>query len=150
MKIEYAPKGVLVIDDANIVYRNFRGEGSAYNHEGDRNFALVIPDEDTAEHLLNDGWNVKVKPPKNEGEEPFRYLPVKVKFNERGPKIYLKSGENKIILSEDDVDIIDKIDIMSVSMDIRPYDWRMSDGKSGRSAYLQAMEVYQRVDRFAD
>ena len=150
MKIEYAPRGVLVIDDANIVYRNFRGEGNAYNHEGDRNFALVIPDEDTAEHLLNDGWNVKVKPPKNEGEEPFRYLPVKVKFNERGPKIYLKSGENKIILSEDDVDMIDKIDIMSVSMDIRPYDWRMSDGKSGRSAYLQAMEVYQRVDRFAD
>lgn len=150
MKIEYAPKGVLVIDDANIVYRNFRGEGSAYNHEGDRNFALVIPDEDTAEHLLNDGWNVKVKPPKQEGEEPFRYLPVKVKFNDRGPKIYLKSGENKIVLTEEDVDIIDKIDIMAVSMDIRPYDWRMADGKSGRSAYLQAMEVYQRVDRFAD
>lgn len=148
MKIEYAPKGVLVIDDANIVYRNFRGEGGAYNHEGDRNFALVIPDEETAEHLLNDGWNVKIKMGTN--EEPFRYLPVKVKFNERGPKIYLKSGENKVILTEEDVDIIDKIDIMSVSMDIRPYDWRMSDGKSGRSAYLQAMEVYQRVDRFAD
>ena len=32
-------------------------------------------------------------------------------------------------------------------MDIRPYDWEVND-KTGRSAYLQAIEVIQNIDRF--
>ena len=42
----------------------------------------------------------------------------------------------------------DKIDIMSVDLDIRPYDWEMR-GSRGRTAYLQAIHVTQNTDRFA-
>ena len=76
------------------------------------------------------------------------YLPVKIKFNDRGPAIYLKSGNNVRKLSEDVVGLIDDIDILSVDMDIRPYDWEVN-GKTGRTAYLQSMQVTQEVDRFA-
>ena len=46
------------------------------------------------------------------------------------------------------VPMLDDIDIYSVNLDIRPYDWEVN-GKTGRTAYLQAMKVIQEIDRFA-
>ena len=148
MEICFAPKGVLQIDDARIIYRNFSGVGSKFNREGDRNFAVVIPTEELADRLIELGWNVKIKPPRDDEEEPFMYLPVKVKFNERGPAAYLRSGENMIKLDEESVSCLDDVDILSVDLDIRPFDWDVN-GKQGRSAYLQSICVTQQIDRFA-
>ena len=148
MRITYAPRDILQIDDARIIYRNFAGRGDKYNREGDRNFAVVIPDEETANELTNLGWNVKVKPPREDGDTPFMFLPVKVKFNGRGPNVYLQTGHNKNRLDEESIGLLDDIDIVCVNLDIRPYDWDVN-GKSGRTAYLQNIEVIQDVDRFA-
>lgn len=168
MNVTFAPRNILEIDNARIIFRNFRGEGSKYNKEGDRNFALVISGgvlddgrdrrevtaEEMADALMNDvnrfgaGWNVKIKAPREEGDEPFIYLPVKVKFNDRGPAVYLKSGRNQIKLTEETVAMLDDIDILSVDMDIRPYDDEIN-GKPFRSAYLQSIFVTQEFDRLA-
>ena len=51
-------------------------------------------------------------------------------------------------LSEDMVSIVDEINIRSVNLDVRPYDWEVN-GKTGRTAYLQSMEAIQEIDRFA-
>ncbi len=153
MELTFAPRNILQIDDARIIYRNFKGEPSKFNREGDRNFALIIPNEDMANDLVDRGWNVKIKPPRDEDDSPFMYLPVKIKFNDRGPIIYLKSGTHVRKLNEGTVGLIDDIDILSVDMDIRPYDWVIQEGtpneKRGRSAYLQSMQVTQEIDRFA-
>lgn len=153
MELTFAPRDILQIDDARIIFRNFRGEASKYNRAGDRNFALVIPNEEIANELTDRGWNVKIKPPKEDGDEPFMYLSVKVKFNERGPQVYLKTGEAVNKLDEESVAVLDDIDIVSVNMDIRPYDWVIQEGtkdeKSGRTAYLQSIEIIQDIDRFA-
>ena len=152
MKINFAARGVVQIDDARIIYRNFAGAPSKFNREGDRNFAVVIDDQDIAEALTEKGWNVKIKPPREEGDEPFMFLPVKVKFNDRGPKVYLQNslgGRNRVTLDEDTVGILDNVDITNVDLDIRPYDWDVQ-GKTGRTAYLQSICVTQEVDRFLD
>lgn len=152
MKINFAARGVVQIDDARIIYRNFAGAPSKFNREGDRNFAVVIEDQDIAEALTEKGWNVKIKPPREEGDEPFMFLPVKVKFNERGPRLYLQNslgGRNRVTLDEDTVGILDNVDIINVDLDIRPYDWDVQ-GKTGRTAYLQSICVTQEVDRFLD
>lgn len=148
MDITFAPKDILQIDDARIVYRNFSGTGSKFNREGDRNFAVVIPDQDMADELVNRGWNVKIKPPRDEDDTPFMFLPVKIKFNERGPKVYLQSGERTVELDEEGIDCLDDVDILGVDLDIRPYDWEVN-GKQGRTAYLQSIHVVQEIDRFA-
>lgn len=148
MNVTFEKRGVLMIDDARIVYRNFSGTGSRYNREGDRNFAVVIPDQEIADALIENGWNVKIKPPREEGDSPFMYMPVKVKFNDRGPNVYLVTGKRMNRLDEESVSCLDDVDIQSVDMDIRPYDWEVN-GRSGRSAYLQSIKVTQRIDRFA-
>ena len=148
MNVTFEKRGVLMIDDVRIVYRNFSGTGSRYNREGDRNFAVVIPDQEIADALIENGWNVKIKPPREEGDSPFMYMPVKVKFNDRGPNVYLVTGKRMNRLDEESVSCLDDVDIQSVDMDIRPYDWEVN-GRSGRSAYLQSIKVTQRIDRFA-
>lgn len=148
MRITYAPRDILQIDDARIIYRNFAGRGDKYNREGDRNFAIVIPDQETANELIDAGWNVKIKPPRNEDEDSFMYLPVKVKFNVNGPNAYLASGRKMTKLDDTTIGILDDVNISSVDLDIRPFDWVVND-KTGRSAYLQSIKVTQRIDRFA-
>jgi len=148
MHITFAPRGILQIDDARITYKNFSGVGTKFNREGDRNFVVIIPDQETADALIAEGWNVKIKPPREEGDDPFMYLPVKIKFNDRGPACYLATGNRMNRLDEESVSCLDDVDIISVDLDIRPYYWSVN-GKEGRTAYLQSIKVTQEVDRFA-
>ena len=148
MHLTFAPKGILQIDDARIIFRNFEGRGDKFNREGDRNFSLLIEDPNTADTLIKEGWNVKIKEGRDEDDGPFMRLPVKVKFTDYGPNIYLITGGRRNELDEESIACLDNIDIESVDMDIRPYDWEVN-GKSGRTAYLQSIRVTQRIDRFA-
>ncbi len=148
MKVTFAPRGILQVDDARIIYRNFSGEGSKFNREGDRNFSLIIDDPAIADELVAQGWNVKIREPREEGDDPFIHLPVKVKFNDRGPRIYLITGDRRNELDEESVSILDNVDIVGIDLDICPYDWEVN-GKTGRTAYLHSMRVVQEVDRFA-
>ena len=162
MELKFGPRGTIELNNANIIFRNFAGRGDKYNREGERNFAVVIPTEDIKDKLVNDvnrfdiGWNVKIKPPREEGDTPFMYLPVKVRYryNERtkkvnGPDVYLRSGNAVNRLTEETVGMLDDIDIESVDLDIRPYDDEVN-GRPFRSAQLNAIWVTQRIDRFAE
>lgn len=151
MNICFAPKGILQIDDIDgrqIIFKNFEGRGDKFNREGDRNFSLRIDDENTADTLVKEGWNVRIKEGRDEDEGPFMRLPIKVKFTNYGPNVYLRTGNRVNELNEESIACLDNIEIDSVSMDIRPYDWDVN-GRTGRTAYLQSMEVVQRIDRFA-
>lgn len=149
--MNYSYRGkILEIEDARIIFRNFKGEASKYNAKGNRNFSVVIPDKEMAMELKNDGWNVKDLPPREPGDDPLFYIPVKVKYNDygRGPAAYIESGNNVTRLNEETIGTLDEIEILSVSMDLRPFEWELADGKSGTAAYLQAIKVVQNIDRF--
>lgn len=148
MELTFAPRNMLQIDDAKIIFKNFEGRGDKFNREGDRNFSLLIEDPATADALIREGWNVKVKEGRDEDDAPFMRLPVKVKFTDYGPNVYLWTGNKRNELDEESIGMLDQIEIDSINMDLRPYDWEVS-GRTGRTAYLQSMEVFQRIDRFA-
>ena len=148
------PAGYLEISDARICWPNFSGRPDSYNPEGGkREFNLVIPDQEIYDALMRDkskfgdSWNVKTKT-YDDGTE-LMWLPIKVKFNKRGPAIYLDTGKNRVRLTEETVGMLDNIDIIKVDLDVRPYD--SEKGRNTyRTAYLSSMWVYQRPDRFAD
>ena len=151
MHVTFAPKSILQIDDIDghqIIFKNFEGRGDKFNREGDRNFSLRIDDPDTADALIKEGWNVRIKEGRDEEEGPFMRLPIKIKFTNYGPNVYLRTGDRVNELDEEGIACLDNIDIDSVNMDIRPYDWDVN-GRTGRTAYLQSIEVVQRIDRFA-
>lgn len=155
MEAVIAPNGHLQIDDARIAFRNFAGVEKEFNREGDRNFSWVIEDQDLADRLVEYGWNVKVRPPREEGGEPFIHLPVKIQYNAWPPVIKLvRPGMKPIELDEESVGCLDHMDIERIDMDIRPHDWVINEGKPsekrGRSAKLQTMYVVQRPNRFAE
>lgn len=144
-------KDILKMDNTRIVFRNFAGKGGTYNREGDRNFAVVIEDPAVANALVEDGWNVKIKEPQEEGDAPFCFLTVKVKFNKENPgldpKVYLRTGHKMNRLDEETIAMLDEVEISNVDLDLRPYNWEVQ-GKSGVSAYLLSICVTQELDRF--
>ena len=112
----------IIIENARIIFRNFRGEESKYNRAGNRNFCVIIEDSEQAEKLSNDGWNVRLLAPRDEDEEPRHYIQVAVSFENIPPKVYMIT---------------------------RPYSWEVN-GKTGIKAYLKTMYVTIEEDEFAE
>ena len=135
-----------MIEDARLIYLNFEGRGDKFNREGDRNFSVVL-DPETANKMLEDGWNVKSREPRDEGDEPFYYIQVTVSFKAKPPQIFTVTEITKVRtqLTESMVATLDYADIASVDLICNSYDWEVN-GKSGTKAYLKKMFVTLRQD----
>jgi len=130
----------VVFEDARILWRNFAGEEKTFNAAGARNFNLVLDDE-TAERMLKEGWNVKKTKPKEEGVEPINVLKVSVNFKSRNkPRLIMISSRGRTTLDESTAEMLDYAEIDKVDLIIRPYDW-LVNGNTGRKAYLKSIYV---------
>lgn len=139
----------IVIENARIIFRNFSGKESKYNRVGNMNFCVVIDDPDQAEHLMQEGWNVRQLSSTDENELPRYYIQVAVSFNNIPPKIFLITRKGKTLLNEETIASLDYAEIRNVDLTIRPYNWEVN-GKSGVKGYLKTMYVTLEEDEFAD
>ena len=133
----------LRIENAKVIFKNFSGEKTEYNREGNRNFSVVIDNREQAKALIEDGWNLKRFKPRDDQEDPDYYLPVQVSFNNYPPKVAMIINNNKVDLTEEDIGRLDREEVKNYDIAIRPYQWDVN-GKQGIKAYLKTL--YATID----
>jgi hypothetical protein len=140
--------GLLTLQDATIIFRNFAGREGMYNSEGDRNFCLLLEDE-VALAMDRDGWNIKHLKMREEdiasGGTPQPYLQVSVGFKIRPPRMFLITHNGRTAIDEETVELLDWVDIKTVDLTIRPYQWAVG-GKTGIKAYLKTLYIVVNED----
>lgn len=129
-----------MVEDARIIFRNFAGGPTKFNAQGGKRTFAVVLDDETANTMLEDGWNVKWLDAREEGDEATAYIQVVVNFNVRPPRVVLLTSGGRTQLDEGTVDVLDFADIMKVDLIANGYDWEVN-GKRGTAAYLKSLFV---------
>ncbi len=123
----------ITVEGARIKYRNFAGREKGLNPKGRRNFCVIF-DEETADRLREDGWNVRMD---KYGDE---ILQVAVEYKNFPPRIVQISGNHKTVLTEKQVSLLDDAEIVNIDLIIRPYNYSVN-GKSGVKGYLKTAYI---------
>lgn len=129
-----------IIENARLIFRNFKGREGQYNPEGARNFAVILDDE-RAKRMEDAGWNIKYLKPREEGDEPTPYIQVAVGYKIRPPHVAILTSRGKTDLGQDEVELLDYVDIDWTDVIIRPFEWGPINGRSGVKAYLKTIFV---------
>jgi hypothetical protein len=131
------------IEDVKFIYRtNFAGEERPpYDDAGDRYFNAGIPDEETAQRMLADGWNVKwTSPSKTATPEviaefvPEPFIVVHLGFKFRAPQIILIRDGKPSVITEKNTSLLDSTDFEGVDIVVRARRHEMNGG--GYKAWL--------------
>lgn len=132
--------GQITIENARVIFRNFAGKEGQYNREGDRNFGVIIEDQDIERQMKRDGWNVKYLKPRDEDDVETPWVQVSVSYKGRPPRVVMINSRGRTDLGEEEVEILDWMEFENVDMILNPYEWNVN-GKSGIKAYLKTMFV---------
>lgn len=128
-----------MVEDAQIIFRNFAGKEGQYNREGDRNFCVIL-DTETAKEMEEDGWNIRYLEAREDGDEDTPYVQVAVNFNNRPPRVVMLTSTTRTQLSEESVEVLDWADVKTADLIARGYEWSVN-GKTGTKAYLQSLFI---------
>lgn len=143
-------KKIVSVENTKFIFRtNFSGDPDRDSFGSTaRKANIIIPDEQQALDLREEGFNIKQTKPR-EGEEedyiPKYFTSVSLNYDsEWPPKVYLVTGSNMpVLLDEESIGILDKIYVTNVDVVLNPY----HNQRTGRnSLYVKTMYVEQDVE----
>ena len=139
------------IENAKLVFKpNFIGAAEKFNRQGNRNFDILLEDEELIKQLEKDGWNVKTWTSKTDPDaEEIKFLNVAFNYDNFPPNIFLISGKTKTRLDAETVDVLQGSVFSHIDLVIRPYVWSTESG-SGVKAYLKTGYFVLEHDSFMD
>lgn len=144
-----AKRNDLAIENARIMFRNFAGRESKYNRAGNRNFCVVIDDAEKAQELADLGWNIRILPPREDGDAPTHYIQVTVRFDVVPPRVFMITRKKKVRLDEESIETLDYAELSNVDIVLSGNPWEVN-GKTGIKAYLKAGYFTIEEDVFAE
>ena len=144
--------GDLSVENAVIIWTNFEGRATKFNpNGGKRTFALVLTEE-VAAMLREEGWNVKTRDGRDEGDDPLYFTEIVVNMESQfPPKVVLytefrgKKSANK--LNERSIKQLDTIEIENVDVVVHPYEHGFSSVATIKG-YARAVYVTQGQDSY--
>lgn len=149
-KNKYTGAVLVELTGCNIMHKNFSGRPTKYNQAGGVPGFSVIIDDRIADKLSEIGVNVKVRPPKNDEDEPMYYFDLRMnRLDENPPTIFISDSDPDGIQMKEfnpkNIALLDRMEIVSTDMNLRV---RYYDG--GRvGVYVRQIEFVQEYDRFA-
>ena len=130
-------------------FKNFSGAPTKFNPQGGKRTFNIELDPELAQKLIEEGWNVRMRTPRDEDEEVLHYLEVTCRFDNYPPSMYLIQGKVRTRLDEDTVGELDHRQITEADLTISPYEWETANGH-GIKAYLKSGYFIVESDRWAD
>lgn len=131
-KFERLPNGHLVFEGLkgeDIIFKNFTGRESEFNMAGSRNFNLIIRDAELAQALNEEGFNIKIREPRDESEDTMYHLKISVRYRKRDgglvkfpPKVTIDNGRSAVKLDEDGVGDLDDLRINECDVEFRAWE----------------------------
>ncbi len=140
----------LEVENAEVkwAFSHFDGREDMYNEKGNHNFTLIVPPAE-AEKLREIGWNVKEKPPYEEGDDPENHLECKISYKFEPPKIYfIKSGRKYRVEHASELSDIQRATCEKLDVILQPSRW-VNGNRTGITAYVKEMYVTIKESRFA-
>ena len=131
-------KEQLVIEDAKIRFHNYAGLQTEFNQAGNRNFDVILPDNEMAIAMGEKGWNVKIRKPRDPEEDPYYTLNVKINMNSRyKPTIEEINGRKHILYDEEMLGMPDPNDPTKM----RPIKKRLIEDEDAREKGLDDLPI---------
>lgn len=147
--------GTVAFNNAQIPYgswRNFAGGPTKFDPRNTKRFFEIFLTDEEAEILSGLGWNVKWLEPRNDSEPKQAHLRIFINYEvprRYQPRVWMtRRAGDPMLLDVEDLGQLDGDDIVRAKLQIRPYDWELPTGVSGRKAMLKQMYVTIEEDDF--
>ena len=144
---EIMRNGDLKIENAVLAWPNFSGKATQFNPNGGKRTFCVLLNEEIADILSADGWNVKRRPPREDGDYPLIYTEIVINMQSQyPPDVYVRNEFNgkgtMRKLTDDNISMLDNIQIVNADLVIHPYEHGIGQFKvKGYARFVNVLQA---------